>query len=323
MWPEIIMAGSSLLGGASSLLGGGDDDKETSSTSTTTTNKVPSYSLGDIQTLWNDFIGQLYPTTSYGYESGSYKDTVMQQWESAMKKAGNGSATLGDAGWDVDSLWANGYRELADFVYTQSGLGSNVSKGDLANALNARSDLTGGTATSSTKSSYEQLLAEDEAAKEAATNKYLQQSAEATKPYTDLLNQYIKQGNEGTGLFSPVSFGFGGQQMASFVPKSNRNLADQLTGYGKASTSANVGLLQDALNAATTYTPNAAKTDYIKNFLMPLATNLLMNSTQTTTGDKTATEEGDSNSFADTLKGALSGALAGGKIANSLGLKIG
>jgi hypothetical protein len=142
------------------------------------------------------------------------------------------------------------------------------------------------------KPSFESQLAEDTSYKKAATDTFLTKSNEIAQPYIDLLDQYVKQGNLGQGLFEPISYGFGGKKMGSIVPKSNRALADQLVGYSGQEAKARTALAEDTKNAALEYTPNKASTDYTK-MLLGISPGLVMNSTATTNSTGEQTTEGN------------------------------
>jgi hypothetical protein len=290
----IGIIGGSLLGGIGSALGGGSDDQEV----TQTTRNVPGYAERGIQDLWTTMMDRLYPAKPA--LSGGQKGTILQQWENAK----------------AFGLDMRDYPELLAFLQ-KTGLNGYTDDLTFKAALEADTSLTGAETPGETKKSFEELLAEDTATRKAATDTFLGKSAEAAKPYTDLLNQYVRQGNAGEGLFKPVSFGFGGQPMTSFVPRSNRALADQLTGFAQRSAATNTGLAEDVLNAAKEYTPNKAAVDYT-TLLMNLVPNLVMGQGGTTT----KSISGGDNTLSDAIMGALAGAGAGSKIAGALNPSI-
>ncbi len=73
----------------------------------------------------------------------------------------------------------------------------------------------------------------------------------AVAPYQAQLMDIQGQLSGNTGLGKQVSFGFGGKPMASFVPKTNRALADQLLGMGRESSNINTGLIDMGYKSGT------------------------------------------------------------------------
>jgi hypothetical protein len=113
-----------------------------------------------------------------------------------------------------------------------------------------------------TGKSVKQRTIDEAAYLKGVDDTFLGQSQAAMGPYQKQLTDVLGQFQNGTGLGKQVSFGFGGQQMASFVPKANRDTANQMLGFGKegASVSANLANLQNEL--ARKNTPEAAANSY-------------------------------------------------------------
>lgn len=315
----IAIGGGALLGG----LTGGDDEP---ATQTQTTNNIPEYAKKDIQTLWNDFMDRLYPKTTYSYSTtanagdSTIRDSLYNEWKN-IKNGAAGTPISIDL---ISKLYGGASQNLRDFM-NKSKISFWSDDAAMQKALNDDLATYTTTETAYTPKSYEDMLAEDLDAQRTATGVYntgltnlnqdtMTRTQGATQGYTDLLNQYVQQGNAGEGLFKPTNISFGGKQIASFVPKSNRNLAAQLSGFGKESMDTNLALLNlenqygaDALKrilqADTTYTPNAAKTAYIEKTLLPLATSLITGKGSTTT----ATSDEGGSVWEDLLSGALAG----------------
>jgi len=79
----------------------------------------------------------------------------------------------------------------------------------------------------------------------------LAETKAALLPYQNQLTDIQGQLSGNTGLGKQVAFGYGGKQMASFVPKTNRALADQLLGMGRESSSINTGLVDMGYKSGT------------------------------------------------------------------------
>jgi len=280
-----------VVGGLVGKLLGGDEE----TTQTQQTSNIPDYAQGGFQTIFNDYIDRLYPTSA----TGTWSQDEAQKYLEANPDVANNEY------WSLrpyEHYIQHGKSEGRTWPKTQAGSGK----------------------------SYEDMLAEDLAAKKAATETFnqgfsdlnagtLAESRTALQPYTDLLNQYVQQGNAGTGLFKPTTFSFGGKQFASVVPKANRNLATQLAGFANDASQSNLNLanlanqyggmdLMNQLNLGTTYTPNAAETSYIKETLMPILNMIQgLGSTSTATGTI-------SDSWSDILAGMIAGSKVYGNI---------
>lgn len=118
--------------------------------------------------------------------------------------------------------------------------------------------------------SFKQMLDEDTTFKQTQGNKL-----------STLLQSLVDQGTSGTGMFTPTNVSFGGNKVFDFVPKSNRNLANQLA----ALQGANYDLSDDLA-------PNASNTAYLDK-LFSVITALQpqgnTSNTQTTTTPTTST----------------------------------
>lgn len=91
---------------------------------------------------------------------------------------------------------------------------------------------------------------------------YLNDTTTAMQPYLTQLSNLLNDANNKTGYFTPVSFGFGGQKMAEFVPKANRDLVTQLTGIGQTSANTAAGLAELKNKIALENLPNAGADSY-------------------------------------------------------------
>jgi len=72
---------------------------------------------------------------------------------------------------------------------------------------------------------------------------YLTKTQEAVSPYQQQLTNVLGQLQGGYGLGTPVSFGFGGQRVASFVPRQSHELAAQQLGIGQRGMQVRTGLV--------------------------------------------------------------------------------
>jgi hypothetical protein len=81
--------------------------------------------------------------------------------------------------------------------------------------------------------------------------KHLADTRAAVLPYQNQLTDIGNQLAGNTGLGKQVAFGFGGKQMASFVPKTNRDLANQLLGIGREGSQINTGLVDMGYKSGT------------------------------------------------------------------------
>lgn len=127
---------------------------------------------------------------------------------------------------------------------------------------------------------------------------YSADSKAAAQPYLELLSKQIAEGNAGTGLYTPTNITFGGNNLMSFVPKSNRNLASELLARANAQTTTNQGLADLNYKLGAAITPNTAANTYADK-LGELATKLISGN-QTTT--QSATMPGQST-WANFLQG--------------------
>lgn len=325
-WEAIAAAVVPSIIGA--VAGSGGD----SATQTQTTSNIPEYAKGDIQTMWTDYMNRMYPKTKYtttatpggGAVGGS---NLYNEWQTLKAQSTNPERDRSSQYDGIPIVWFQSHAspELREFM-KKNNLTSMSDDSSFQAAMSSDPSVGGSTTTANTPLSYEQMLANDLLERKTATEKYntgvtdlnagtLAKTKAAVSPYTTLLNKYVEEGNAGTGLFKPVNFGFGGKHMARIVPKSNRNLATQLAGFGQDASSANMNLinlentfgntdLSNILNAAKTYTKNAADTSYMEKLqalILPLTG---QGSTSTATR----------NTGGDVLSGLLSGALAGSNI---------
>ena len=72
---------------------------------------------------------------------------------------------------------------------------------------------------------------------------YVTKAQEAVSPYQQQLTNVLGQLQGGYGLGTPVSFGFGGQRVASFVPRQSRELATQQLEIGQQGMQTRTGLV--------------------------------------------------------------------------------
>jgi len=82
------------------------------------------------------------------------------------------------------------------------------------------------------------------AEKKAADDAYLKEATSAWSPYQSKLAEITKQQETGTGYYTPVSFGFGGKKMTSFVPKMNKATAQEYLSTGKEASTVGAGLAE-------------------------------------------------------------------------------
>ena len=71
---------------------------------------------------------------------------------------------------------------------------------------------------------------------------YVTKTQETVSPYQQQLTNVLGQLQGGYGLGTPVSFGFGGQRIASFVPRQSRELATQQLEIGQQGMQTRTGL---------------------------------------------------------------------------------
>jgi hypothetical protein len=161
-----------------------------------------------------------------------------------------------------------------------------------------------GTGTSG-KSTQERIT-EDTDYLNNLSKQYAADSKNAVSGYQSLLSDVLNQANTGTGYYTPVSFGFGGKKMASFVPKANRETVDQILSTGLTQAGVNQGLVDLGYNEAKTTTPNEAANSYSKS-LGDLMTKLIG-------GTSTATTTGTVDNSSQTLTNILSGADTAAKL---------
>ena len=76
----------------------------------------------------------------------------------------------------------------------------------------------------------------------ALDTSHLAETKAAVQPYQSQLGDVLNQSQTGTGYFKPVNLSFGGNPIASFVPRQNTALANQSLGMGKEASSINTAL---------------------------------------------------------------------------------
>ena len=158
--------------------------------SQTTTNEWRTPSQqNDANRLWNDFINSFYGVTE------TIEDTEQ------APTGGEGETTVKSYKQRLEEDQAY----LHDLENTYNTDLSDLSSDYMAD-------------TRAAISPYQDLLSET-----------MDEEKSSALLYQDLLSKKMNEAETGTGMFTPVSFGFGGQQMASFVPRQNRELATQFT----------------------------------------------------------------------------------------------
>lgn len=88
----------------------------------------------------------------------------------------------------------------------------------------------------------------------------------ATDKQSDLLNSLMTGSQEGTGMFKPFQFTVGGQQM-SFVPRAQREQADQLSKFGQTELENRSQTLKDILGTAGMTDPSASGLNYLSGLM--------------------------------------------------------
>jgi hypothetical protein len=138
------------------------------------------------------------------------------------------------------------------------------------------------------------------------------QTKEAYDPYQKQLVDILGQLTNGTGLGKQVSFGFGNKPMASFVPKANRDTANQLLSIGKEGANTGASMLNLDREAAardlaysTAHTPNEAANVY-QNALEDLMWKL--NSGQQTKNETSSANLPEESNYSKILDGITTGA---------------
>jgi len=160
------------------------------------------------------------------------------------------------------------------------------------------------------KKSVQERTTEDTDYLNNLSKQYVTDSGNAVSGYQGLLSDILNQANTGTGYYTPISFGFGGKKMASFVPKANRSTVDQILNVGQQEAGVNQGLVDLGYNEAKTTTPNEAANSYSKS-LGDLMTKLIG-------GTSTATTTGTVDNSSQTLTNILSGANTAAKLLEAL-----
>lgn len=288
----------------------------------------------DASKLWDEFISMFYGTPAhtetFGYQGSFNPDNVYAQieklkrgagvlytgtertedWEAANREALN-ETTLGDVLTDHVGEYPELEDLLKQFPQLKNETLGSISR-DTVSSLMAT--LPTDEVISGSGTSYKQRLAQDLTYKKGIEEGYLKdlqgldtgylgKTQAAMKPYQNQLGNIIAQQQTGTGLYTPINIGFGGQKVASVVPKRNMAQAEQMmsTGENLAKTNTSLTDLEYALQTAaakrgfdfnTAHTPNE-----IENAYMSVLEELMwkLNSGATTTSS-TANIPGQSGS---------------------------
>lgn len=155
----------------------------------------------------------------------------------------------------------------------------------------------------STTSGVQQRITEDTDYLKNLDTQYIGDTKGAVSPYQAQLAKTLADSEAGVGDFTPVSFGFGGKKMTSFVPKTNRQFAQEKLGFGREGATINQGLLDQAYNLNKVHVPNEAANKWSDKLekLMTL----------TNTGQSTTTQSGEvpgPSTFSNILMGLNTGA---------------
>jgi hypothetical protein len=253
----------------------------------------------------------------------------------AVEGLGGAGSVFGSASIPVDTSLALSTGAGAVAPEAATGiLGTGITAGEVVSAIPAVggviSALTGGnsdqtastSSTTNTLPSYVQGSAEqiwndyindfygikeraetDAAYKKTADDTYLSEATASLSPYQKQLQDILNQQSTGTGYYAPVSFGFGGKQMTSFVPKMNKATAMESLTTGKESANVSAGLAELKNTLAKQNLPGAAADTYSAKLsdLMKYVTS----GNKTTTESATVPGESD---WTTILKGLTSGA---------------
>ena len=199
---------------------------------------------------------------------------------------GLGAAMLAAAGIQAATSLFGGHRHGGQTVQTTADWRTPEQKRDAQRLWNEFIDDFYGVSPEISPESYKQRLEENltylKGVEEAYKGKldalgagYLTKTQEAVSPYQQQLTNVLGQLQGGYGLGTPVSFGFGGQRIASFVPRQNRKLAAQQLEIGQQGMQTRTGLadLENALAEAAAkrgfdfsqkHTPNEIADAYSK-----------------------------------------------------------
>ena len=257
-WPAAVAIGvSALASGVGSALSGGDKNVTTTTTADTRTQPQKELTYNS----WNNYINDFYGTNNPTWAK-TVADIKLQQKTPEERALANYNQSLADqkvlAG--VDKAWANIEAKVNAFNAKREKLIAKGKPAPPVMVMPNRADYLpettsfgpGGTMENERKS-IEQRTYENVAGQKAADQAYLDRLAgldttrlagtnAALAPYRAQLTDVLNQSQQGTGYFSPVRLSFGGQPVASFVPRQNRDLANQSLGIGKESAGVGVSL---------------------------------------------------------------------------------
>lgn len=258
---------SALVGAGTSMYLANEGGDQQVSTTQTTDWKTPSQVV-DAQSLWNEFINDFYGM------SASSADSAGQEY---LRNYPN---VADSAKWNLDpwghylahgkgegKIWPENVDEAAQEylrqnpdvaaspVYSKYPFEHYTTYGQAEGRIWPEEVSAEESAEKDEIKSYQQRLEEDLtygketesdylAKLEGINADYMGGIQDAVSPYQQQIADTLGQAEAGTGYFKPVSFGFGGQEMASFVPKQNRDLITQLLGIGKEGMTVNAGLVE-------------------------------------------------------------------------------
>jgi len=143
--------------------------------------------------------------------------------------AGGGDKTVSGTTSNVPSyIQERGKKTWDEYIDDFYGVGQN------AKSIQAR-----GAEDVAAQKGYERDLLDKLGALDAS---HLADTRAGVAPYQSQLANVLNQSQTGTGYFKPVNLSFGGNPIASFVPRQNRQLAEQSLGMGKEASSINTAL---------------------------------------------------------------------------------
>lgn len=290
------------LGLASSLFGGSSGGQKVSQTVNTDW-RTPSQKK-DAERIWNDYINSFYGISEEAPAGGtslgssvdleSLRGVSASMWPSDIAVAySNHMKRLGyPDNPDNQAEFLQKYAvyletgNLPSFQPAGGGFGISIPLPSDYNPFEDISTGTGGVTGDGGEpvKGYKERLEEDMAYLKEIEEQYnvdmgdmsgqfMEETRGAVSPYQDLLSRRMGEAETGTGMFKPVSFGFGGQQMVSFVPRQNRELASQTLGMGKEQMTMGTGLaelardetkaiLERGFQTGQKFTPNQVESLY-------------------------------------------------------------
>lgn len=295
-WVAVAVGTVGAVGAGASYMA----SKENKNASTTTQTESRTPQIKDLaRTAWNQYINDYYGT-DYSSWAKNFKgiaanQLLPEQTALASYKLDIANQKLRDK---VAKEWEKIRTAAIKRGETPPDLAQYMPQDQVYN--------TAGSGTDETRKSAKQRIYENVAGQKEADQAYLDRMAgldtthlsgvnAAYAPYQTQLTDVLNQSQQGTGYFSPVRLSFGGQPVASFVPRQNRELANQSLGIGKESAGIGTALAdllygtgQKSSSAKLAYDtahPVNEAADYYARELEKLA--LLTNSgsrTDTTTG---------------------------------------